>query len=104
MAAVLVRHPRGDVLVATGLGRDVDAQVQRMPFWFRPTTSFTRGRAAAEQLDAAGYDRARLRAILLTHAHWDHVSGVPEFSGTPVWITAEERRFVDDGGFVTAVS
>jgi glyoxylase-like metal-dependent hydrolase (beta-lactamase superfamily II) len=104
MTAVLVKHPRGDLLVDTGLGRDVDAQLQSMPAWFRAATSYVRGRSAAEQLDAAGYDRAALRAILLTHAHWDHASGVEEFPGTPVWVTAEERRFITDGGWLTAVA
>jgi len=104
MTAVLVRHPRGDVLIDTGFGRDIDAHLAVMPRTFRAVTSFTRGRAAADQLDAAGYDRHALRAILLTHAHWDHVSGVPDFPDTPVWITPEEHRFIRDGGVLTAVA
>ena len=104
MTAVLVKHPRGDVLVDTGFGRDIDAQIRTMPWIFRAMTSYERTRSAAEQLDATGYDRRGLRAILLTHAHWDHVSGIPEFPGTPVWVTAEERSFVDAGGMVTSVA
>lgn len=104
MTAVLVRHPQGDLLIDTGFGSAIDGQLQRMPFWFRATMSYTRGRSAAEQLDGAGYDRTALRALLLTHAHWDHVSGVPEFPGTPVWVTPDERRFITDGGWVTAIA
>jgi glyoxylase-like metal-dependent hydrolase (beta-lactamase superfamily II) len=104
MAALLIRHPRGDLLVDTGFGRGIDEQFRLMPWPFRVATSYRRDRSAAEQLDAAGYDRARLRGILLTHAHWDHVSGVPELAGTPVLVTAEERRFIQDGGAVTAIA
>ncbi len=103
MTAVLVKHPRGDLLIDTGFGRDVDVHLQSMPFAFRAVTSYARTRSAAEQLDAAGYDRKALRAIILTHAHWDHVSGVPELAGTPVWVTAEERSFIRDGGMLSAL-
>lgn len=104
MTAVLVKHPRGDVLIDTGFGRHIDSQFQTLPFAFRAVTSYERGRSAAEQLDAAGYDRKALRAIILTHVHWDHVSGVPDFPDTPVWVTAEERRFVGEGGMITALA
>ena len=59
---------------------------------------------AADQLDAAGYERKNLRSILLTHAHWDHVSGVPDFPGVPVLVTAAEHRFIDEGGWVTVTA
>jgi glyoxylase-like metal-dependent hydrolase (beta-lactamase superfamily II) len=35
---------------------------------------------------------------LLTHAHWDHVSGLPDLAGVPVWMSPEERQFVASGG------
>lgn len=104
MAAILVRHPRGDVLIDTGFGSDVDDDFARMPWFFRASTRYTRGEAARDALARAGYDLARLRAILLTHAHWDHASGLSDFPGIPVWVTRAERDFVDEGGFLTAVA
>jgi glyoxylase-like metal-dependent hydrolase (beta-lactamase superfamily II) len=92
------------VLVDTGFGRDIGAQLELMPWWFRKMTSYTRGRSAAEQLDVAHYDRAKLRAVLLTHAHWDHASGLSELAGTPIWVTSEERRFIESGGWITAIA
>ena len=104
MTAVLVKHPRGDLLIDTGFGRHIDEHFATMPFFFRAVTSYEKATPAADQLEAAKYDRRSLRAIILTHAHWDHVSGVPDFPGTPVWVTAEERRFIHEGGFVSSVA
>ncbi|HTF33331.1 MAG TPA: MBL fold metallo-hydrolase [Myxococcota bacterium] len=104
MTAVLVKHPRGDLLIDTGFGRDIDAQLRLMPAAFRAITSYERGTSAADQLDAKGYDRHALRSIVLTHAHWDHVSGVPDFPGTRVWVTPEEHHFIVDDGALSAVA
>lgn len=104
MTAVLVKHPRGDVLIDTGFGRSLTAQLALMPLWFRATTSLTRSRPAVEQLADGGYDATKLEAILLTHAHWDHASGVCDFPGTPVLVAPAEQRFVAEGGWITSVA
>ena len=104
MAGALVRHPRGDLLIDTGFGREIDAQVRLMPFLFRVLALYEAREPAVTQFAAAGYDRSRLAGILLTHAHWDHVSGLPDFPGVPVLVNAAERRFIDEGGFLTVVA
>jgi N-acyl homoserine lactone hydrolase len=98
MAGTLVKHPMGDLLIDTGFGRNIDQQFRTMPFMFRAITSYSLWQPAADQLMAAGYDPKSLHAILLTHSHWDHVSGLPDLPGLPVWITAPEHEFIRKSG------
>jgi len=97
MTAVLVRHPRGDLLIDTGFGRRVAAHARTLPWLMRALSTWSAGAPAADQLRKARYDAGRLAGIVITHAHWDHVSGVPDFPGVPVWMNAEERSFVKSG-------
>ncbi|MFM2419748.1 MAG: hypothetical protein RL385_4471 [Pseudomonadota bacterium] len=104
MTAVLVQHPRGDVLIDTGFGRALERHFAQMPLYFRLTTRYGKQTPAADQLKALGYAQQRMRGILLTHAHWDHASGLADFPGVPVLVTKAERQFVDQGGFLTAAA
>lgn len=90
-SAVLVRHPKGDLLIDAGFGAGVAAHIAMLPRFVR--APYRAGRTAGEQLDAAGYDRGRLVGVLLTHSHWDHASGLDSLRGTPVWMNADERRY-----------
>ncbi len=91
IGAALVKHPRGDLLIDSGFGRDIAAQLATMPRLFRMLTRYDVWKPAADQLRGAGYDFDRLSGILLTHAHWDHMSGIPDFPGLPVLISPRDR-------------
>lgn len=104
MNALLVRHPRGDVLIDAGLGRDIEERMRAFPLPFRAMTDIERARSVAEQLADRGYDPARLRGVIATHAHWDHLAGIVELPGVPVLLPAEERSFIDAGGEVMALT
>jgi N-acyl homoserine lactone hydrolase len=88
--AILVHHPKGDLLIDAGFGSDVAAHVatlariQRAPYQASQTVS--------ELLDASGYDRSRLLGVLPTHCHWDHVSGLDSLQ-VPIWMNRGERRY-----------
>ena len=90
-SAVLVQHPKGDLLVDAGFGANVAAHVTMLPRFVR--APYQLGRTAAEQLDAAGYDRGRLLGVLPTHSHWDHIGGLDRLPDTPIWMNANERRY-----------
>src|SRR5215470_1737129 len=98
MAGALVKHPKGDLLIDTGFGRHIDEQFRTLPFRVRAITFYSLWRPAADQLRHVGYDPKSLHAILLTHSHWDHVSGLPDFPGVPVWVTAQEHEFIKKSG------
>jgi len=95
IGAALIKHPQGDLLVDAGFGRDIAQQSSTMPRYFQAITKYELWKPAADQLDAAGYDFGRLKAILLTHAHWYHMSCLPDFPGLPIMITARDKAFFD---------
>jgi hypothetical protein len=50
MAGALVKHPKGDLLIDTGFGRNIDQQFRTLPFSVRLITFYSLWRPAADQL------------------------------------------------------
>ncbi len=102
--AILVRHPQGDLLIDAGFGGDVAAHVAAQPRIARAPYVVTR--TVSDQLDASGYDRGHLLGVLVTHSHWDHVSGLDGLQVT-IWMNQGEQRYADgdpDGKVFRTVS
>jgi glyoxylase-like metal-dependent hydrolase (beta-lactamase superfamily II) len=102
--AVLVTHPQGDFLIDAGFGAGIAAHVHAQPWFARSPYQATA--TASEQLDASGYDRGRLHGVLITHSHWDHVSGLDQLQ-VPIWTSTGELRYAAearDGKVFRAVS
>jgi len=95
MAPVLVEHPQGALLIDSGFGSKVDEHFLTTPKMAQKLSKYEKGTPAVEQLSAAGFDLARLQGVVLTHAHWDHVSGVDDLRGVPVWVTQPERDLIE---------
>jgi len=88
--AILVQHPKGELLIDVGFGSDVAAHVAALPRIVRPPYQATN--TVSEQLDASGYDRRQLLGALVTHSHWDHVSGLDQLQ-VPIWMNSGERQY-----------
>ncbi|MEX1827490.1 MBL fold metallo-hydrolase [Luteibacter sp. CQ10] len=96
---VLVRHPKGDLLIDTGFGRHVERQLRLLP-----SLQQSPHHLGTPIIDQLGEARAgTLTAILPTHAHWDHISGVDDLRGIPVLINAAGQRFIGSHGEGTEV-
>ena len=101
LAAFLVEHPEGRVLVDAGVARNVREHLETTPLLLRTLASLSVKSPTIDALAAQGLSPKDLRAILLTHSHWDHVSGLEDLREVPVWITPEElahARSDDEGG------
>jgi N-acyl homoserine lactone hydrolase len=89
---VLVRHPKGDLLIDTGFGKNVDRQLTLLPSYQRSAHNL--GMPIARQLAAAHMPPRAIAAIIPTHTHWDHISGVDDLRGIPVMVSAAGRAFI----------
>lgn len=90
MSAIAFREPgsSGLWLFDAGLAAQVEEQREAAPWWFRLALRDVRpGRPAIEQLGPAAQN---VSGIVLSHAHWDHLSGVVDFPHVPVY--APERE------------
>ncbi len=91
--ALLVRHPKGDLLIDSGLSPTAAADVAALGPWRRFVFSQTAGRNEARRSlpDALTALQAKPMAIVLSHAHADHLGGASTLPEVPIWLAAEER-------------
>jgi glyoxylase-like metal-dependent hydrolase (beta-lactamase superfamily II) len=103
MGGVLVQHPKGTLLFDTGFGKQIDDHLKGSPIWLRATTKYTKRTPIVTQLRAAGIDPTHIDGIVLSHAHWDHVSGIPDMPGVPAWVNAAELGYIHSRDFATGL-
>lgn len=93
-SAFVVEHGGDRLLFDTGLGRRIESQYAAdMPRWNRPFFGYgAQVTPARDQLDRAGVPP--VTRVLLSHAHWDHASGIVDFPEAEVALPAEELALV----------
>src|SRR5690606_6575744 len=91
----LVQHPKGDIMIDAGFGSNVKSHFESMPLYFRMTTDFDPKIPVSQHFKTIGYHQDSIKAIILTHAHWDHVSGAEDFKNTPILVSPNELEFIE---------
>lgn len=90
-SAVLIRHPRATFLYDTGLCSSIHSFLSTQSFLFRKTLgNFAYEQSLRSHLQGLGIRRDQLDFALLSHLHWDHVSGIPDIPGVPLKINRVE--------------
>ncbi|HMX27173.1 MAG TPA: MBL fold metallo-hydrolase [Blastocatellia bacterium] len=92
MAAILVRHPQASFLIDAGYGANVAQHWQTIPWTLRKLSTYVKETPAAAQLQQHGI---AVNFAVITHSHWDHISGLEDFPGLEVRMPNAERAFIE---------
>lgn len=99
-SAVLIRHPKATFLYDTGISSDIYLYLQNQSFLFKNVLGkFTFEQSIASHLQNLAMKPHDLDFVLLSHLHWDHVSGVPDLPGVPLRVNRVEYDAAQYGLF-----
>lgn len=95
--AVLIRHPRGNLLYDTGLGRQIAAQFAVNSAFYRRFFAHAGVNPLVDQMAAHGESPRDITLIVPSHMHWDHISALPDLPWAEVWAEPAERQGAHEG-------
>ena len=98
---LLVESSDGLILVDTGLGtRDYEREPWILKtFKLATIVPLNPAEAAIRQLKKLGFEPENLRHIVLTHLHFDHAGGLPDFPWAKVHVHGMEYEYCLSGKF-----
>lgn len=107
VSTYLIEHPEGPVLVDTGWHTDVRSN-QRAHLGLLASSMYwgrlPEGKAIYEQLSGLGVSPADLRAVVLSHLHSDHVSGLEHVADAEeILVSRPEWDARNDFGYIPSM-
>lgn len=99
-SGLLIRHPKGTLLVDAGSSSHFQEEIGDYPFWSHLHFEILSGgksaaHPASDVLKASGVDPARLSYILPSHIHMDHAGGLVDIPNVPVLLAQDEINFME---------
>ena len=96
-----MRHPAGDLLIDTGNSSHFVNEIRGYPFGTWSKLRLLAGQLTPkiplpELLRRVKEDPAKLRWVILSHAHLDHAGGLMDLPRVPVLLSREELQFAND--------
>jgi N-acyl homoserine lactone hydrolase len=100
-SGLLIRHPKGDVLIDGGNSSHFDQEASQFPLWQRLVMSAIPGQLKPRinllsALHTVGETPAHIRWLIPSHAHLDHVGGYEDLPRIPVLLSPLEMEFLHD--------
>ena len=92
--AILIRHPKGNILFDTGLGNHIKQQFEDIPALLHPVLAYSFIKSAQKTLEPAHIDIAK---IIISHFHWDHVGGVKDFPDADILVDQVDYERAKEG-------
>lgn len=87
-SVVVVEHPKGTFIIDSGLGTGVDQGMAEAP-WLSRLLNYTKETPLIQHpkiQDLLG----KIDFFLISHVHWDHISGLLDFPSVPVHALEDE--------------
>ncbi len=97
-SAVLIRHPQATFLYDTGFCTDIYTFFKDQSLFFRTVIGgFVFEQSLSSHLQQLEIKPGDLDFALLSHLHWDHVSGIPDIPGVPLRVNRVEYEAAREG-------
>lgn len=98
VSGVLVRHPKGDVLIDTGFSPNAEAQMNELPpasraFGLQIVSSAKDRKSILDVLKSANEPPTQIARIIMTHTHYDHLGGATQLTA-PIYVASAEAKWM----------